>query len=490
MDVLKKPIGTVLLLAGLTEIIYLAVFTGPLSLIKYYAITPPVDYAKLTGHSVGGVIAYVAGVLSLFILYSWLLTWEAAPKLSILVPYAGLVFGLTLLFSYPALAIDLLIYAIRARIWGLYGLNPLAARPDSLPISDPWAPLAAEWGDIASPYGPLWETIGLGTFHLAGGDFLAQLFWLKGIALFAYVGSIWLIGQILDRLQPDWKIVGMIAFAWNPLVLLEVAQNGHNDILMIFFVLAAVWALVTERLWWVIPLLAVSIQVKYVSIVIAPIFLINLALRQADWSKRLLAFVTHGVIFILLIGLPMLPLWPGWDNWAVLALNSGAGRSVLALSVLGLSPWLGLGLAFDGSQLVLNLTFVVIWIWLAWQKRRQLRQTETIIYLGWAAFFWYLLLAVPVFHGWYLLWSLPMAALLLPKRTALQATIVFTLTALLIIPYFETIRIWFPVLLQNHLLGHALGVPLLVLPPAIIAFRAESAKKHDQASQVQPAAHN
>jgi hypothetical protein len=99
-----------------------------------------------------------------------------------------------------------------------------------------------------------------------------------------------------------------------------------------------------------------------------------------------------------------------------------------------------------------------------------LAQPATLIYLSWAIFFWYLLLAVPVFHAWYLLWSLPLAVLLLPERVPLQATIIFSLTALLAIPYFEILRIWFPALLQNHLLGHAIGVPLLVVPPAVIAL--------------------
>ena len=48
--------------------------------------------------------------------------------------------------------------------------------------------------------------------------------------------------------------------------------------------------------------------------------------------------------------------------------------------------------------------------------------------------------------------------------------IIFSITALLIIPYFETIRVWYPVLLQNHFLGHLIGVPLLILPPALVAF--------------------
>jgi len=54
---------------------------------------------------------------------------------------------------------------------------------------------------------------------------------------------------------------------------------------------------------------------------------------------------------------------------------------------------------------------------------------------------------------------------LLPQRRPLTAAIVFSITALFIVPYFETIRVWFPVLLHDQLLGYVIGVPLLAVFP-------------------------
>ena len=76
-----------------------------------------------------------------------------------------------------------------------------------------------------------------------GGDFLLQVYALKILAILAYLGCAILIYRILRNTRSDWALAGTIAFAWNPLVLIEVAQNAHNDIVMIFFLLAAVWAL-------------------------------------------------------------------------------------------------------------------------------------------------------------------------------------------------------------------------------------------------------
>jgi len=476
---LKTPAVRLLLLLGLSELIYLAVFSAPFSLSRLFATIPPVDYTKLTGYSLHGLVAFVAGLLLLFGLYSALLKWAATTGLPPWLPYSGLLFALTLFFSYPVLAIDMLIYAVLTRIWGQYGRNPLLGTPDSLPPSDPWAGLAAEWADIASPYGALWETLSLGLFKLAGGDFLSHLFLLKGVAVLAYLGCLILLGRILAQLRPEWRQVGMLAFAWNPLVLLETAQNGHNDILMVFFMLASLWVWLRAgagegRLWpalTVMPLLAMAVQVKFIPLLIAPLFILALTLAEKGWARRLGRFIGHSALFSLLVVLPLLPLWPGLDKWAVTGFSSGAGRSLSALLILALRPWLGLNVAFDLSRLLVNAAFLLIGWWAFWQHRDRLSQPRTLCYLSWLLFFWYVLLAMPVFHAWYLLWSLPFAILLLPERRPLLASLVFSLTALLIIPYFETVRAWFPVLLRNHLLGHLVGIPLLLGPPAWLAWR-------------------
>jgi alpha-1,6-mannosyltransferase len=463
------PSAVPLTLSFLTGLVYLVVFTLPFPLARFYATIPPVDYAKLTHYSAANLIAFVLGLIILFGVYDRLLKAPIPAWL----PYSGLIFALILFFSYPTLAIDLFIYAIRTRGWGLYGLNPLATSPADLPPTDPWLNLAAEWSNAPSPYGPLWEVLSLGAFKLTGGNFLAHLFALKVIAILSYVAAIWLIGAVLETLKPEWKLKGMLAFAWNPLVLLETAQNGHNDIVMVVFLLAAIWALVRGKDLGVTPLLALSVLVKFMTVVVAPFFILYLAFKHRAWPRRMTVFIGHSLVFAALVVLPMAPLWPGLDAWAVLKAGSGAGRSVMALSVLVLRS-LEVGNAFDLSRIAVNGLFAALSLWFLWQKRRAFSHPTGPIFAAWAIFFWYVLLAAPVFHGWYLLWFLPLAGLLLPESKPFRASLVFSFTALLIIPYFETIRIWFPVLLENHLLGHLIGVPLLVLPPALMALGKDS----------------
>ncbi|MFQ5612625.1 MAG: hypothetical protein ACE5H9_10885 [Anaerolineae bacterium] len=514
-----SPRITLLLLAALSELVYLFVFTLPFPLASLFQTIPPVDYAKLTGHSPGGVVAYLGGVAVLFGLYGWGIrlvspgqrdreyqaknldgkrgilppprppaggrVFQSSPPAGgtkggrnprqpaplILLP--ALVFALTLIFAYPALAIDLFIYAIRTRGWALYGLNPLSTPPEALPPGDPWLGLAGEWVDAASPYGPAWEWLSRLTWQAAGGDFLAHLFGLKLIAVLAYLGCAGLIFLILGQLNPAWRGAGTLAFAWNPLVLLETAQNGHNDIVMVFALLAAVWAALGPgaRRWGTAPLLALSILVKFVTVLAAPFLLLYLAWGEKRRPRRIAPVLAHGVVLVLLVVLPLLPYWPGLERWAVLEAGRGAGRSLLALLVLALRGLLGVNRAFDAARLILLGGFGLIYLGLLGRLWRGPRLQTALLAAVWAGFFWYVLLAAPVFHGWYLLWSLPLAALLLPQARPLQATVVFSLTALLAVQYFETVRAaYFPVLLHNQLLGHLIGVPLLVLPPALVAL--------------------
>ena len=120
--------------------------------------------------------------------------------------------------------------------------------------------------------------------------------------------------------------------------------------------------------------------------------------------------------------------------------------------------------------------YVVIYVYAVWRLFKIIWQSkedrsEAIIQQTLAssflALFWLLLLVMPIFHAWYLLWCFPLAVLLLPQRRPLYAAIVFSITALFIIPYFETIRVWVPELLRNPLLGHLIGVTVLVVPPIL-----------------------
>ena len=248
---MRTPRRKFYLIAGLSAVVYLLIFSLPYPLSQHYNKIPPVDYAKLSNYSATGFIAYLVGLALVFGLYLWALRLivpksDEASRTTISLRFVlitGAALAAVLLLSYPLGAIDVFVYAIYTRGWALHGLNPLATAPAQYPATDPWLSLAAEWIDAPSPYGPVWQVLSLGAYYAGGGDFLLQVYALKILAILAYLGCAILIYRILQKTRSDWALAGTIAFAWNPLVLIEVAQNAHNDIVMIFFLLAAVWAL-------------------------------------------------------------------------------------------------------------------------------------------------------------------------------------------------------------------------------------------------------
>jgi hypothetical protein len=522
---------TFFLIAGSSALIYLLIFGLPFPLSQHYNTIPPVDYSKLTNYSVGGVAAYIVGLAILFGLYLWALrlvmprNGEASTLASggRFVIVTGAALAALLLFSYPVDAIDVFVYAIYTRGWGLYGLNPLATAPAQFPGNDPWVGLAAEWASAPSPYGPVWQVLSLGAYFAGGGDFLRQIYALKILTILAYLGCTALIYLILKGRQPRWAVAGTIAFAWNPMVLLEVAQNGHNDIVMIFFLLAAVWALMHSTQYsernavesknadgmqslersasfdsvpqktrnsaqdakgWLFPLLvclllALSILTKFITVVVVPFFLLALMSRGQRWPDRFARLIGYGLLLGGLVVMGMLPLWPGWETWALVQGADSAGRSILALIILSVKDLVGMEIAFLGSRLFLWAIFALIYGYCLWRlidvirrvtaNHREAIEQQTIA-ASFLTLFWLLLLVMPLFHAWYIVWSFPLAVLLLPKRRALAASIVFSMSALLVVPYFETVRVWYPVLLHEQALGHLIGVSVMAVPPIVVVL--------------------
>jgi len=218
--------------------------------------------------------------------------------------------------------------------------------------------------------------------------------------------------------------------------------------------------------------MAASLLVKFVTLAIVPFFLLGIAVSKEKWHQKIVTPLGYGMGITTLLILGMLPLWPGIEKWAVLQASSGAGRSLLALMVLALKNSLGTNPAFDLSKTILYAACGAVFIYFIWKiVARRERSIELPITASFFLLFFYILLAAPTFHAWYLLWFLPLGSLLLPEKRPLIAGIVFSITALYAIPYFETIRVWIPLLLRNHLLGHVIGVAFLIIPPLIAVFQ-------------------
>jgi len=275
-----------LILGSLSELVYVSFFLRPYPLLKYYA-TPFLDLGKIADRSRLSAAAFAAAFLLLFVLYYAgyrLCLAQDASHWPWAVLVLATVFSLTLLFVYPVGAVDIFDYIINGRILAHYGLNPFAHVASEFP-GDPLAPYAA-WQNIPSAYGPFWAFLAAGINLLAGSaDLLANVWAFKGLAILFYVLDIGLIYGILAEIKPAYALPGAFLFAWNPLLLFETAANGHNDSVMMFFVLLAIYLLLQNRAGLSIIALTCSVMIKFITIILLPFFLLSLLGQQEERAR-------------------------------------------------------------------------------------------------------------------------------------------------------------------------------------------------------------
>jgi hypothetical protein len=226
-------------------------------------------------------------------------------------------------------------------------------------------------------------------------------------------------------------------YAFNPVVLVGYAGEGHSDSLMMAFLLSSLLASRTGRhpLMWLC--LGCAIQLKLVCVVLIPLFL-----DRRSWRS---AFVILPVLVI-----PTLPFASALGSW-VHGLASFAGGGIFNSPLMSFFHYFEcLDVASRKLSAPLFLVVVLV-VWFA--RRRGLPLPDAcLVVLG------ALVLLSPIVHFWYLGWVLPLAAL----RPSLGWTVASVTSA----GYFLAWRS----LEQSGSWGFGYGTPVLMWTPVLLAF--------------------
>jgi alpha-1,6-mannosyltransferase len=268
-----------LALAGLLSLaIYMYAFVQPYHLARWWSY-PQRTIAKITGYDQSVGILYVLAMAALFVLYGY--ACRAAqgrhPALTWAIVFLGMVaFNAAMLQLYPVDSNDIFDYIIRARMTAHYGANPFYRVPAEFP-TDPFQAYNG-WDRIPSAYGPLWELIAAAGAWIGGNaatyrdTLIGNVLVFKRIAVLGYAGTALVIGLILRRHAPERALVGVVLFAWNPLVIYAfTAGNGHNDAVMAFFLVLGCYWLLRRRFTLAALAQTAGALVKFVSILLVPI---------------------------------------------------------------------------------------------------------------------------------------------------------------------------------------------------------------------------
>ena len=248
-SMLRRPLVYLILLGLASALVYAYAFTTayPLDYLMRYGFPP--DMAVITWYSRQALTLYVGGVTLLFALYLAAILVAARLQSARAWPWVlgiGVGLGLLLVGTYPFSASDIFLYIARGRVLGVYGQNSMGIAPIYF-NARAYVPFSSEWLKTASPYGPLWEWAAGWLAALGHGSPLRSILIFKLFNLACYALGGLLVVRILQRRGEGRLVARLLTFAWNPLVLLESMANGHNDLLMVLFVLLALWCWDDQR---------------------------------------------------------------------------------------------------------------------------------------------------------------------------------------------------------------------------------------------------
>jgi len=230
--------------------------------------------------------------------------------------------------------------------------------------------------DVPSPY-----PAGAQLFFRAVTAIHESVFALK-IAFVACYFAIALI--LLDVLRRSGQGAHwVLAYAWNPLLAVEVAGSGHIDIVGVLLLLVSFAAL--GRRWRAIAALAfgLAIAVKFLPIVLLPLYWKRIRLRDGA-----LAAVVVGLLYVPFLNHGRIPTGSLGTYVQSFRFNDPVFRTLERVAA---------------PQFVVGLALLAGFLTAIWMRRKSPPPSSD-------AFAWPMaasLLCAPVVYPWYLLWLLP-----------------------------------------------------------------------------------
>jgi hypothetical protein len=190
------------------------------------------------------------------------------------------VLGITSVLALPNLDTDVYLYTLYARVLAVHGSNPYIVVPASFP-DDPFVPLVyTPWTYVISLYGPVWIAASLLVERLAGDDPLRAVFAFRLGLYGCGLATLAVIWQIAGRLNPTYRVAGLVAWGWNPIVVVYGPQK--LDTLVTLLVLLGIWAWVVHRRPLSLVVLAAAALTKLVA---APLLVV--CLLASGWRSGL-----------------------------------------------------------------------------------------------------------------------------------------------------------------------------------------------------------
>lgn len=353
----------------------------------------------LSSFKLNTVPTLVFFIFILIAFWAYFLAWRKkfSPRKILFVSF---IFQVIVFFSYPILSTDVLSYILSDRIAVIYHQNVWTTKPNVF-AHDPYYYLvypiyaASDWTNQTRIYGPVNQAIYSAVTAVSGNDFLINLAAHKFVVLIFNLGTMVLVYKILKKYFPDKLNFGLIFVFWNPLFILETVGSGHNDILMIFFIILSYLFFLQKRPLLVAVSLALAVNVKSAALLLAPIYIASFFGRQISSS------IKFGIFFVICT----LTLFAtmGTSLFAVIT------RTLFSTTLYWQSFPQQLSKIFPIAIVLLTPVFILLYLFQC--LRGWLAKKDPLVLYG-QIYLFYLLFTLGAYWNWYSLWVLTAFAFL------------------------------------------------------------------------------
>jgi len=312
----------------------------------------------------------------------------ARPKLSRRVVVIGLVLAavwhVEFLRQPPGPDDDIHRYVWDGRLQRL-GYNPYLVVPSDPAVKALHTPQTRDLNnpDLPSPYPP-----GAQLFFRAVTAIQESTFVLKVAFVLCELAIVFVLLDLLRSAGQGKHLI--LAFAWNPLLAIEVAGSGHIDIVGALLLLLSAAALVRRWRATAAVALGLAIAVKFLPVVLMPLYWKRVRIRDA-----ILAAVVVGLLYVPFLNHGRIPLGSLGTYVQTFRFN---GPVFAALDQV--AP----------PQLLVGLAVLVGLLTATWLRKATSPDQFAGPVFAWPIFAWPMaasLLCAPVVFPWYLLWLLP-----------------------------------------------------------------------------------
>lgn len=358
----------------------------------------------------------------------------------------AVLFQLITFISFPILSTDIFSYIFSERVSTEHHQNIWQVKPASFP--DDQFGVLADWKDTTSVYGGVHYSLYLLPSLIGKNDLTTLVVLYKIVPTLFALGSVYIVYLLLRTESRERLEKGLRLIFWNPLFVLEIIGSGHNDSMMLFFMLLSFYFYRKNN--WVLSgvVLALAVQVKLIPVVLF-FFLFLSLLRKKAFGVSSIFLAGFISINALIFSFMHIDLFTFLQR---VAYNGGVYWQSLQTLTQAFFP--------VGTKLI----FIVFLVWLVVYVIRQwMNKVNPIVsYVG--TILVYLLFVSAAYWNWYALWLLPFL-LLIADRKLIYSVLLLTFTSLLSYPL-----LWVIYRINNHSPVWAVVTYLFIFGLPILTF--------------------